>query len=104
MTQLSKVGKVATCIHKDGATTVVHYHGTPVVQWDEDHVWLDTGGWKTVTTKTRMNQVANEFGLGFSVYQSKGLWYVTTYIGGEPRNWPFSGSTIAIDRATGIAE
>ena len=103
MTQLSKVGKVATCIHKDGATTVIHYHKTPIVQWDDAHIWLDTGGWFTPTTKVRMNQAANEFGLGFRVYQHKWLWYVTTHTAGRQRDYPFVGSAITIDRATGIA-
>lgn len=44
----------------------------------EAWVILNSGGWRTVTTKTRMNQAANQFGLGYGVYQRKGEWFVDT--------------------------
>ena len=81
----NKVGKLATVITKgvmcvDGVVIdscmVCTYHSTDVVKWNDKHIRLYTGGWKTVTTKTRMNQVSNQFGLGYSVYQRKGKWYV----------------------------
>ena len=37
---------------------------------------LDTCGWKSATTKTRMNQAANQFGLPYRVYQKDYVWYV----------------------------
>ena len=39
-------------------------------------VTLDSGGWRTVTTKRKMNQAANQFGLIYSVFQRKGQWFV----------------------------
>jgi hypothetical protein len=39
-------------------------------------VTLDSGGYQTVTTKRKMNQAANQFGLGYAVHQHKGEWFV----------------------------
>jgi hypothetical protein len=54
----------------------VTYHSTDVVVFSKEEIVLDTGGWFTVTTKARMNQASNEFGLGYQVYQEKGYWYI----------------------------
>lgn len=77
MTKLNKLGKVATAYSKteDGLTVI--YHQTTVVKVDHHGITLNTGGWKTVTTKVRMNQASNQFNLGYSVFQHKGEWYVT---------------------------
>lgn len=77
MAQTQKVGKTATTISTgaDGVTRVT-YHSTDVVSFDEHFILLDTGGWRTYTTKIRMNQAANQFGLDFRIYQSKGDWYL----------------------------
>lgn len=60
---------------------VVTYHDTDVVIASGSDltgydVILNTGGWKTATTKTRMNQFSNEYGLPFNVYQRDYTWYI----------------------------
>lgn len=51
------------------------YHETNVVPWYKDgSIRLDSGGYRTLTTKKRMNQ-----GSPFVVYQKNGLWYVRTH-------------------------
>jgi hypothetical protein len=54
----------------------VKYHDTKIVQWSGIGIVVDSGGWKTVTTKRKMNQAAIQFGLGFGVYQDKHEWFV----------------------------
>lgn len=77
MTQLDQVGKHATVVlTTDDNTTSVIYHETQVVRFNYDHVILNSGGWQTQTTKTRMNQASNQFNLGFTVVQKQGKWYV----------------------------
>lgn len=76
MGQMIKVGKVATKIIKEGDTTCVKYHNTVVVKFDDKQVRLDSGGWRTVTTKLRMNQTARQFGLEFGVWQENWEWFV----------------------------
>ena len=55
---------------------VLAYRGTPVIKYNDNVIVLDTGGFRTQTTKRRMNQGANERNLGFEVKQIKGEWYV----------------------------
>ena len=77
MGQTHTVGKHATTVStgRDGKTRVT-YHSTDVVVFDADTITLDTGGWFTVTTKLRMNQAAEQYGLGYKVYQMGGAWFV----------------------------
>ena len=64
----------------------VTYCGTDVVTFDRYakkdgtmmiRVLLNTGGWHTATTKTRMNQTSNEFELGYHVYQKDFEWFIS---------------------------
>ena len=93
MAQQHKVGSVHTAIQRsrDGITRIV-YHSTAVVEIAPDgSVTLDSGGWRTSTTKTRINQASNQFALGFQVYAKAGSWYVHF----DGRDLPFSdGMTI----------
>ena len=74
--RVSQVGTHRTNIVELQGLTSVVYHSTAVVQFDDDKIILNSGGWETVTTKTRMNQASNEYGLGFDVYQVDFTWYV----------------------------
>ena len=48
------------------------YHTTILKFCSDDSIILNSGGWKTVTTKDRMNRYSNNF----RVYQEKFVWYV----------------------------
>jgi hypothetical protein len=70
------IGTHKTSIRTEDCITYVRYHNTDVVKFSRHDVWLDSGGWMTVTTKTRMNQAARQFGLPYTVYQRNFKWYV----------------------------
>jgi hypothetical protein len=91
MSRITKNNTTVTGTRKSGSVTL---HNTTVVSWTPDHIRLDTGGWKTSTTKTRMNQTANQFHLGFAVNSQAGRWYV--HYAGQAR--PFDGDSIEIQR------
>lgn len=76
MGQQNKIGSHKTTISKQNNFTFVTYHKTNVVSFDDKVIYLDNGGYFTATTKTRMNQAANQFGLGFRVFQKAGDWFV----------------------------
>lgn len=76
MGQQSRIGKVATTVQVQDGSTRVTYHQTTVVQFSADLIVLNSGGWRTATTKSRMNQASNQFNLGYHVYQEKKVWYV----------------------------
>ena len=75
-------GKVATFgeILDDGTRRVL-YHHTPVVAWKKTpegtRVTLQSNGHQTMTTKSRMNDVGEQYHLNFAVYQRKGKWHVS---------------------------
>ena len=76
MAQNQQVSGVATSIRTAHGITRVQYHRTIVVKFDANEIILDTGGWRTVTTKLRMNQASNQFDLGYQVYQHDFNWFV----------------------------
>jgi hypothetical protein len=78
MTNLAKFQGVATTtIHHTSGTIVGIYHNTNVAEKQQNCIRLNTGGWQTRTTKTRMNQFSNQFcGGAFGVYQKNHEWFV----------------------------
>ncbi len=79
MSQTHKCRGVATTVQHNKDGIYVTYHNTRVVDYDKVRgtLILNTNGWKTRTTLTRMNQASNEFKLGYGVYQKKFQWYIT---------------------------
>jgi hypothetical protein len=76
MGQTQKLGRTATSVRTEDGTIYVRYHNTDVVAFTDRVIELNSGGWRTVTTKARMNQASSQFGLGFYVRQDKGRWFV----------------------------
>ena len=76
MAKTQTIGKTATSIFTENGFTYVVYHSTPVVKYNHEKIILNSGGWYTNTTKTRMNQTSNQFGLGFRVWQVNFGWKV----------------------------
>lgn len=88
MSQNQQVRGVKTAVFTEAGVTRVVYRGTCVVAFalDGSTITLNTGGWKTTTTKLRMNQASNQYGLGYGVYQKDHAWFVT-----------WNGQTISFD-------
>ncbi len=78
MAAIDTIGRRATTIRTKKERTIVRYHWTDVVSFSDKTVRLDSNGWQTPTTKNRMNQASNQFGLGFRVWQKDFVWYVDT--------------------------
>lgn len=78
MSQQFRIGTWATTVACDSEGVLrVTYHHTPIVTlWPNGKIVLDTGGYRSVTTETRMNQASHEFRLGFTVWQKDSSWYV----------------------------
>jgi len=77
MAQTRRVSGVATKIMDIGGRTVVSYHDTHVISWNSQDIILNSGGYRTATTKLRMNQASNQFGLGIHVFQEDHEWFVS---------------------------
>ena len=76
MAQTRKVAGRATSIRTEDSFTNVRYHNTDVVSFNDRCIVLRSGGWHSATTKLRMNQTSNQFGLGFNVRQKSFGWFV----------------------------
>ena len=94
MTTLSTVGKHATTVARDDQGIMrVTYHSTHVfTTYPNGRIDLDTGGWKSVTTKARMNQASNQYSLGFHVWQENFSWFVDV----DGHTIPFEGNRLTI--------
>jgi hypothetical protein len=82
-----------TVVNIDGGKSIV-LHSTEVVHFDREKIILNTGGWKTATTKKRMNQASAEFDLGYHVYQADQEWFVD-YRG---EVYPFVDNKVVLER------
>lgn len=83
----TRVSLVSQSVYRAGVnlffteTAQVTYHDTPIFTAYTIHgvvyIVLNTGGWRTVTTKRRMNECASALNLPFRVWQEKTVWYVS---------------------------
>lgn len=92
--------KVATQVITRMEWIAVKFHATEVVKFDQNVIKLDSGGWQTVTTKRRMNEVSARYLLHFGVYQERGHWFISFYEN-EQHSTPipfYDGITLSRDR------
>ena len=61
-----------------GDNVIVTFHSTDIVIFNNERIILNSDNWYTVTTKQRMNQTSDEFGLGFEISQRDFDWFVKT--------------------------
>lgn len=65
-------------IDQETGTRSYFYRGTAVVGvYMDGSIRLNSGNWRTATTKRAMNQASNQDALGFSVFQKAREWFVT---------------------------
>ena len=94
--QMHSLGTHRTTNHYDKELDmqVITYWSTPVVKFDSQKIILNTGGWKTTTTKARMNQASNQYNLGYQVAQKAFKWFVIF----KGKKIEFTGDTITLER------
>lgn len=79
-------GRSTILIRRDAHTIAVRYHATDVVTYHDDgRITLNSGGWRSMTTKERFGEYAPR-----SVAQVKGVWYMW-YPGDKPAALYFDG-------------
>jgi hypothetical protein len=55
----------------------VKLHNTIVFSADKGVITLNSGGYRTVTTKTAINRAFSQLNLAYGVLQKKGQWFVS---------------------------
>lgn len=80
-------------IRRDDHSISLWYQSTPVVTWHDDGTaTLDSGGWQTPTTKSRINDYTRA-----RVWQQRGVWYVGSSWEGQIPSLYYDGMKIRDD-------
>ena len=68
--------------NEETGTAVIRLHGNKIAEVDDDSMTIFDGGWRTNTTKSRLNALCSEFCIGAEgVFQEKFEWYVHKFVG-----------------------
>lgn len=94
MSRSDRLSMYATTISDRNGNTCITYHGTTIVEFDRECIILRTGGYKSVTTKRKMNQASRQFNLGYGVFQKSFTWYVEF----NGKKIHFVGNTMTLER------
>ena len=73
-----------TSVHFDPETgvSVVRLHGNKIAEVSDNDMTIFDGGWQTVTTKSRLNALCQEFCVaGEGVFQKDFQWFVRKFVG-----------------------
>ena len=73
-----------TSVHFDeeSGVSVVRLHGNKIAEIDDTSMTIFDGGWQTVTTKSRLNALCDEFCIaGEGVFQKNYKWFVRKFAG-----------------------
>ena len=67
----------------NGLESTVYLHGNHIATYFHDtrELQLFDGGWQTVTTKSRLNALLDEFAYGMRVFQRDFIWYLDDRFG-----------------------
>lgn len=66
-----------TRVYWDAGICYVRLYNTDIIVLDANALWLNSGGYWTVTTKSRINDVLTGLGFPISVIQKDFDWYIT---------------------------
>lgn len=78
-----------TYVHRVGDDIAVKYHATDITTYHRDGtITLDTGGWRTATTKGRMHEL---IGRGLFLSSTDGVWTLSRRVG----EWPAPVETVS---------
>ena len=72
-----------TSVHFDPETgvSVVRLHGNKIAEISDNDMTIFDGGWQTVTTKSRLNALCDEFCIaGEGVFQKDFQWFVRKFV------------------------
>lgn len=65
-----------TQINKSGDKTEIRYQGNLIATNDNQLLKIDNCGWKTQTTKQRLNTILDYYNVPFQLAQRDGIWYI----------------------------
>ena len=83
----SKANTSVRCFKTNGITTDVDVflHGNHIASLDtaSNHLTIKDGGWQSVTTKSRLNALLDEFAPSMGIFQKDWIWYLSDRLSGS---------------------
>ena len=83
----SKANTSVRCIKTTGVTTDVDVflHGNHIASLDtaSNQLTIKDGGWQSVTTKSRLNALLDEFAPSMGIFQKDWVWYLSDRLSGS---------------------
>ena len=77
-----KLKNTEVTIDEETNTSSVYLHGNLIATVTDNDMTIYDGGWQSVTTKSRLNALCDEFCIaGEGVFQSNFAWYVRKFVG-----------------------
>jgi hypothetical protein len=76
-----KSGNTEVTYSPERDASYVMLHGNHIATIGETFIELYNCGYKTMTTKSRLNAILSEHGCGERVFQKQGKWFVSTNSG-----------------------
>ena len=75
-------GNTAVYFDETSGVSVVRLHGNKIAEIDDTSMTIFDGGWQSVTTKSRLNALCDEFCIaGEGVFQKNYKWFVRKFAG-----------------------
>lgn len=68
-----------TVVHSNGSIMDLHGNTIAIYGDRERKLTLRDSGWRTATTKERLNGILQTFGINKGITQRAGQWYLVTY-------------------------
>ena len=82
---MSKQNTMVKCFKTNGVTTDidVFLHGNHIASLDTatHKLTIKDGGWQSVTTKSRLNALLDEFVPDMGIFQKNWQWFVSDFLG-----------------------
>ena len=83
----SKANTSVRCFKTNGVTTDVDVflHGNHIASLDtaSNQLTIKDGGWQSVTTKSRLNALVDEFAPSMGIFQKDWVWYLSDRLSGS---------------------
>ena len=83
----SKANTSVRCFKTNGVTTDVDVflHGNHIASLDtaSNQLTIKDGGWQSVTTKSRLNALLDEFAPSMGIFQKDWIWYLSDRLSGS---------------------
>lgn len=82
------INRTSTSVSNDIVVNGKWYlHRNVIAEWTPNGILLCDCGWRTVTTKSRLNAILKMTGTALRISQSAHKWYIFNYQTGEREEW-----------------